>query len=206
MVLGLFGLTNLKKYIPVFRRKAREVVKLFEAAIDENDGRITGKEPTHRSSVPLSWCCVKPLTFAPVMPIFSKLTLDIMGVFALGIELNSLEAPSVFEACYKEMFEQPLAGQLLIAINAYFPIRWLPIKINRDFLRAKETVRSQLRIVVKERISEMQEGQVSAKRQSATDADDLLTFLVREKYLKEEDGPRWTEDEMLEQVRFVLSI
>ena len=139
------------------------------------------------------------------MPTFSKLSLDIMGVFALGIELNSLEASTVFEACYKEMFEQPLAGQLLIAINAFFPIRWLPIKINRRFLRAKEVVRSQLRIIVKERIAELEDGKASAStRQSATDADDLLTFLVREKYLKEEDGPRWTEDELLEQVRHVF--
>ena len=137
------------------------------------------------------------------MPTFSKLTLDIMGVFALGIELNSLEASTVFETCYKEMFEQPLAGQLLIAINAYFPIRWLPIKINRDFLRAKEEVRGQLRSIVKERIAEIEEGIAPAStRQSATEADDLLTFLVREKrHPKEKGGPRWTEDDILEQVR-----
>ena len=139
------------------------------------------------------------------MPAYSKLTLDIMGIFALGIELNNLEAPTVFEACYKEMFEQPFVGQLLIAMNAFFPIRWLPIKINQDFLRAKEIVRSQLRSIVKERITDIQEGRASTSRKSATEADDLLTYLVRENYLTENDGPRWTEDNMLEQVRLVIA-
>ncbi|KAK4445354.1 putative cytochrome p450 protein [Podospora aff. communis PSN243] len=163
---GLFSLINLKKYIPVFRRKSRELVALFDKAIDEDDGYIT------------------------LTPTFSKLTLDIMGVFALGIELNNLDSPTVFEHCYKELFEQPVAGQILIAINAFFPIRWLPIKVNRDFLHAKETVRSQLRTIVKERIADIREGRASV-RKSATEADDLLTYLVREK---------WKEDEILEQM------
>lgn len=142
------------------------------------------------------------LTFAPVAPAYSKLTLDVMGIFALGIEIGSLDAPTVFEECYKEMFEQPPLGQVLIAINAFFPIRWLPIKLNRDFLRAKEVVRDSLRTIVKERITEFQQGKAfAATRKSATEADDLLTFLVREKHLKEDhDGPKWTEDEMVEQV------
>ncbi|KAK0649782.1 cytochrome P450 [Cercophora newfieldiana] len=174
----LFGLTNLKKYMPVFRRTGRELVRLFEQAIDKNNGYIK------------------------LTPTFSKLTLDIMGIFALGIELNNLEGSTIFEACYHDMFEPPLAGQLLIAINAYFPIRWLPIKLNRDFIRAKDIVRSQLRDIVKERIAELQgEKAYPSTRQSVTEADDLLTFLVREKYLKEgEDGRKWTETEILEQI------
>jgi cytochrome P450 len=128
-----------------------------------------------------------------------------MGVFALGIELNNIEAATVFDACYREMFEQPLAGQLLIAINAFVPIRWLPIKVNQDFIRAKGIVRNQLRSIVKERITDIQEGSASIPRKSATDADDLLTYLIREKYLKEEDGPRWTENDILEQVRLVIT-
>src|ERR1700761_5360610 len=116
------------------------------------------------------------------MPTYSKLTLDIMGVFALGIELNNIEAATVFDECYKKIFEQPLAGQLLIAINAFVPIRWLPIKVNRDFVRAKGIVRNQLGSIVKERITDIQEGRAPISRKSATEADDLLTYLIRETY------------------------
>lgn len=45
LLVGLFSLTNLKKYIPVFRNKARDLTKLFEQAIDNNDGYVTRKEP-----------------------------------------------------------------------------------------------------------------------------------------------------------------
>ncbi|KAK5652883.1 hypothetical protein OQA88_9549 [Cercophora sp. LCS_1] len=173
---GLFSIANLKKYIPVFQRKVRDLAGLLDKAVDEDDGYIT------------------------LSPMFSKLTLDIMGIFALGTELNSLAAPTVFEKCYKELFEQSRAGQLLIAINAFFPIRWLPVKINRDFVRAKWTVRDQLHTIVKERITDMREGRASAARPSATEADDLLSYLVREKYLKDGDGPRWTDEHILEQM------
>jgi hypothetical protein len=65
--------------------------------------------------------------------------------------------------------------------------------VNRDFLRAKDIVRSQLRKIVKERIADVREGRASV-RKSATEADDLLTYLVREK---------WKEDDILEQVCLV---
>jgi cytochrome P450 len=111
---------------------------------------------------------------------------------------------SIFHECYHEVFDPPPAGLVFTAINAFVPIRWLPVKPNIDFMRANGTVHSMLNGIIQERIAEARMARAGQSK-SASKVDDeekstdLLTFMVEQKYLSE-DGDRWTEQDMLNQI------
>ncbi|KAJ9144138.1 Cytochrome P450 [Pleurostoma richardsiae] len=111
---GLFSYTNIKSYVPLFRRKAEELAGLFDKAIG-NDGGII-----------------------EVASLYSRVNLDIIGLFALGIDLKYLDRPSTFHHCYHEVFEPTTFGAILTALNGFISIRWLPIEANRSFLRTNK--------------------------------------------------------------------
>lgn len=138
------------------------------------------------------------------MEAYSLLTLDIIGVFSLGLDLKNLSSQhSIFHECYHEIFDPPPAGLVLTAINAFVPIRWLPVKPNRDFIRANGIVHSMLDDIIKQRIAEVQrEKEQSNSQKKASDEEeskDLLTFMVQEKYFAD-DSDRWSQGDMLDQI------
>lgn len=138
-----------------------------------------------------------------MVEVYSRLTLDIIGVFGLGVDLQNMSSKhSIFHECYHEVFDPPPAGLILTAINAFVPIRWLPVKPNRDFIRANGIVHSMLGEIIKQRIVDVR----TAKKQSKPDVGvsdekgkDLLTFMVEEKYYAD-DGDTWSEDDLLNQI------
>jgi len=139
-----------------------------------------------------------------VIEVFSRATLDIIGIFGLGVDLKNLSSEnSIFHECYHDVFEPGPAGMVLTAINAFVPIRWLPVKPNRDFMRANGIVRSILGDVIKQRIEKVR---IAKERSSPghrvaeeQESKDLLTFMVEEKYFGYDDD-RWTEEDMLNQI------
>ena len=128
--------------------------------------------------------------------------LDVIGVFTLGIEMDFLKSKSSysFHDCYHEMFDPDPMGQILVAINGFIPIRWLPIEANRRYLRASSIVRDQIREIIYQRIEEVGErrkkGQGSQVPEGHT--KDLLTFMVEEKYFANED--KWDVHDIMNQV------
>jgi cytochrome P450 len=139
-----------------------------------------------------------------VVEVYPRLTLDIIGIFGLGVDLQNLSAePSAFHECYHEVFDPPPAGLVLTAINAFVPIRWLPVKPNRDFIRANGIVHSMLGDIIKQRIADVRsakgQSKLDNKESEKEEIKDLLTFMVEEKYFAE-DGDTWSEDDMLNQV------
>src|SRR5689334_12862004 len=128
--------------------------------------------------------------------------LDIMGVFALGVELDNLgsgrDTTTSFHECYHEVFEPDAVGQLLVAMNGFMPIRWLPIESNRRFLHANKVVRSQLTEIIRNRIQTIEARKEAGMDGGVTEIKDLLTFMVTEKYFSSHD--RWDEDKILNQV------
>lgn len=132
------------------------------------------------------------------------MTLDIIGIFGLGIDLQNLSSKhSVFHECYHEVFDPPPAGLVLTAINAFIPIRWLPVKPNRDFIRANGIVHSMLDNIIKQRIADVRTPRGRSKPEKGEfeeeKSKDLLTFMVEEKYFAA-DGDTWSEDDMLNQI------
>lgn len=137
-----------------------------------------------------------------MVSIYSKIMLDIMGVFALGVELDNLgsgpDTNTSFHKCYHEVFEPDAVGQLLVALNAFMPVRWLPVESNRRFLHANKVVRSQLSDIIQNRIQIIKARKEAGMDGSMTEIKDLLTFMVTEKYFAAHD--RWDEDNILNQV------
>ncbi len=132
------------------------------------------------------------------------MTLDIIGIFGLGIDLQNLSSDhSVFHECYHEVFDPPPAGLVLTTINAFIPIRWLPVKPNRDFIRANGIVHSMLDDIIKQRIADVRTAKGQSKPEKGASEEekskDLLTFMVEEKYFAA-DGDTWSEDDMLNQI------
>lgn len=121
--------------------------------------------------------------------LLSKTTLDIIGVAALGYELNSLSTSSPLAKSYETVFEFATPMQILINIlHRYIPIRnWLPIKTNQDFIRANETTRRIIREQIRTRREEFQKGTLKGEKAGR----DLLTLMI------EESRDTLSEDDML---------
>jgi cytochrome P450 len=132
---------------------------------------------------------------------YSKVTLDVIGIFALGMELKNLDRPSEFLACYQAVFDLDTTGQILAAINTIVPIRWLawlPLPAaNRKFVQANATLRRMLSQITQDRINEVIAGKTNAQIPGAPNKD-LLTFMVEEKYMSEKDP--WMKADLVEQV------
>jgi cytochrome P450 len=131
---------------------------------------------------------------------FSRVTLDVIGVFALGRELNNLENPTDFVRCYQAVFDLPRAGTVLAAINMIIPIRWLPFpRANREFVGANARLRQILRRMVEQRIDEVRAGKKGSLVQKYDAPNkDLLTYMIEEKYLSAAD--KWSKADLVEQV------
>jgi len=123
---------------------------------------------------------------------YSSLTLDIIGIAALGVELQNLTSHSRFHECYKGVFDPPLLGQVLMAINVFVPIRWLPLEENRSFKQSNNEVRRLTREIVRQRMADFRE-----EKPDIEDRNDILTHIIRESLAAKKP---WTEEEILNQV------
>ncbi|KAL2200646.1 cytochrome P450 [Corynascus similis CBS 632.67] len=181
LLAGLFSPGNLRALVPLFRDKASHLSNLLDQIIETEGGVVD------------------------LVSLYSKVMLDIMGVFALGVELGNLESansntenPS-FDECYHELFEPDSWGQILMGLNAVVPVRWLPFEANRRFKRALSTLRNQLMAIIRDRIRTVGEWKAAGTDSDTYKGKDLLTFMVAEKYYADGDD-RWTPEYIMEQI------
>ncbi|KAL2019390.1 hypothetical protein VTK56DRAFT_9681 [Thermocarpiscus australiensis] len=184
LLAGLFSPGNLRALVPMFRDKARHLSKLLEQNIEREDGVVD------------------------LVSLYSKIMLDIMGVFALGVELDNLQpangtANNSFDHCYHELFEPDTWGQILMGINTVLPVRWLPLEANRRYKQALQAVRSQLMAIIQDRIRTVGEWKAAGIDVDAKKGKDLLSFMVAEKYYADSD--RWTPQYIMEQILTFLA-
>ncbi|KAL2061357.1 hypothetical protein VTL71DRAFT_7630 [Oculimacula yallundae] len=172
MLNGIFSTPNMKKLLPVVQWHGKHLTN----TIDERIG-------AEKSSV------------VEVVSLFSKATLDIIGLLTLGKELDSFTAKPSFHECYDLIFNpSPLSGALT-AINTYIPLRsWLPLEANRSFVAANDQVKQILREQIRLRQKEMSAPQMDDKKSSLPISRDVLTYL-----LESPPSPQqpWTEDALL---------
>ena len=131
---------------------------------------------------------------------YSSLTLDIIGIAALGVNLENLDTPTPFHEYYHQMFDPPPLGQALAALNAFIPVQWIPLRENRRFRRAKDMIRKLLREIIQQRIRDIAKGNEAVDDSGGRD---LLTYMLQE--MRTMDAP-WTEDELLGHVSQETSI
>jgi hypothetical protein len=127
--------------------------------------------------------------------LFSKATLDIIGLITLGKELDSFTARPSFHECYDLIFNQSSLSAVITAINTYIPLRsWLPLDANRSFVAANDEVKRILRQQIRLRQKEMATTKTAAKKLSLPISRDVLTYLLEAPPSRQQP---WTEEALL---------
>ncbi|RSL90429.1 hypothetical protein CEP52_014592 [Fusarium oligoseptatum] len=158
IVAGPLSRPSVRRLMPVFVNESKTLSKEIADAMQED-----GQGEMERE----------------LSPFFTRASLNIIGVSLLGKELHSFSSPSsplTFEQCYSNILTQPIAGQLISFINPFIPLRWLPVKANLDFVRAKAALKTMMTELIEQRTEE-----VLAARDGQSDvvlSDDLLTRMI----------------------------
>ncbi|KAI2602773.1 cytochrome P450 [Hypoxylon sp. NC1633] len=175
MLGGAFSTFNVRKLEPVFRSKTKELGDVLDQAIKAGSAVIDCTE------------------------VFSKATLDIIGVTVLGVELANLKSVGsgdqvrdplnqpdghgefTFHDAYEIIFSQSFLGKVLFFANAFVPTRWLPLEANREFAFATKQLRAVLTELIRDRYNQFHEAIVTGKYENmAKDSKDLLSYVVEE--------------------------
>ncbi|KAI1370556.1 cytochrome P450 [Hypoxylon crocopeplum] len=166
MILNVFSVPNMKKLLPVFQQKAEEMTSYIQRQLKEN-----------------STCNIE------VQSIYTKATLDAIGVAALGVELENLRSEELkmdFLECYFRMLAQPPLSALISFIHVHIPIRKIiPIEANWGFIRAMRGVHSMLDQCISQRIRDVQS--TDREKVGGTESRDLLTYMIEEREAQSED-------------------
>ncbi|KAI5921966.1 cytochrome P450 3A5 [Camillea tinctor] len=160
LILNVFSVPNIKKLVPVFQDEARLMTKSIG---EELRGEPTGD--------------------IDVLSIFSKSTLNAIGLAAMGIKLENLKSPEVgmdCQQCYHRMLSQSTLSALISFINVHLPIRWaIPLEANLGYVRASRGLRSMLTRYIDQRSREIALG--DKEKQVGFESRDLLTFMLEER-------------------------
>ncbi|KAK1960921.1 cytochrome P450 [Colletotrichum sublineola] len=147
-----FALSNVKRAIPLFQSKGKELIEHFHHQIKAKDG------------------------ITDVSSAYGRVTLDIVAWFTLGIDLGSTLSTSLFHEAYHKMFDPSAFGAFLMVMNAYVPgTRALPFEENREFNACSNSVRSRLSEIIRERVQEIDSGSIDV-----SEKPDLLTHMILE--------------------------
>lgn len=160
MILNVFSVPNMKKLIPVFQEKAEEMSALINRKLNGT-----------------------PSGIIEVQSVYTKATLDAIGVAALGVELENLRSEELkmdFLQCYFRMLAQPPLSALISFIHVHIPIRkLLPVEANWGFLRAMRGVHVMLDECIQERIAHVHS--TDREKVGGTESRDLLTYMIEER-------------------------
>jgi cytochrome P450 len=169
MLAGTFSPQSVRKLEPIFQAKAKEVSLLFDRAITGGEDGRTGIINTTE--------------------IFTKLSLDIIGKTVLGVNLNHLESTKgngssgpkeyTFYDAYNAIFAPGTLGNVLLFASGHFPVRWLPLEANRNFLQASSWLNQVLTSLIRQRTAQVATA-ARSKIMEGKESRDLLTFLVEE--------------------------
>jgi len=190
LLSGPFSTSSIKRLESVFASKAEELTQLFDRAIaaGANNSSSTGVIDCTQT--------------------FSKTTLDVMGITVLGVDLGNLAATTFsssssptstnesnnkktqqqhhhenheysFHDAYEAIFVQDTLGKFLVFGNGFIPLRWLPLKPNRDFLFATSWLDNYLTSLFRKRKEEIAKAIEDGKHE-VKGSRDLLSFLIEE--------------------------
>ncbi|KAI1096653.1 cytochrome P450 [Rostrohypoxylon terebratum] len=176
LLAGPFSVPSMRKLVPVFREKAKDLSEEFERLLGENShGTVEAMET------------------------LSKSTMDTIGITVLGIELDTISSiyPQSFQELYGRILHQGPLGQLISVINAFIPIRsFLPIRANRHFIQTTNNLREMLRDIIRRRTADLADGTF---KKTMGESRDLLTYMLEEAELrKQETGKEvWSVDDII---------
>lgn len=158
---GPMSLPKTRRLVPVFQEKARAWVNFLQSELDAGGDGVWDVEPS-----------------------MHKLLLEMIVVIALGVELTQMESPSSmsFVEAYHNLLQPSRLSMILWFMNARFPLRWLPLKINKTWLEANSTIQSMIKGVVHRRAEELRA--IDRKREVGEalidTRRDITTFMLEE--------------------------
>lgn len=158
LVIGPLSKPSVRKMLPIFKDKARELSVEFDTAIGEDKNGVVEVEAL------MNRTAFKVISTA-------LLSRDIT-------EFRSSSSPLSFEECYRAVLVPPLLGKLITFLNPFIPLRWLPIEANRAFIRANTALRGMLTELVEERVQQVQQDKKSGQSDEKADTKDFLTKLI----------------------------
>ncbi|KAI1370882.1 cytochrome P450 [Hypoxylon crocopeplum] len=176
LLAGPFSVPSMRKLLPVFRRKAKEITGIFENVLGDK---------SHAS--------------LEAIETLSKSTMETIGVTVLGIELDTLSSmyPVGFQELYGQVLHQGPLGQLIWVINAFVPIRkFVPFDANYKFIQANADLRKMLRDIIQQRAADLADG--TFKREIG-ESRDLLTYMLEEAELRRQETGKevWSVDDII---------
>ncbi|KAI0118546.1 cytochrome P450 [Hypoxylon sp. NC0597] len=176
LLAGPFSVPSMRKLLPVFREKAKDISAVFEGILGD-----------------------KPYAAVETIETLSKLTMDTIGVTVLGIELETLSSmyPLGFQELYSRVLHQGAVGQLISVVNAFIPIRdIIPLEANRKFIHATTDLRKMLRDIILKRTADLADG---TYRKEMGESRDLLTYMLEEAELRRQETGKevWTVDDII---------
>ncbi|KAH4004636.1 hypothetical protein HBH98_034170 [Parastagonospora nodorum] len=172
MLNGIFSTPNMKKLLPVVQRHGKRLTETIDQRIGSESSAVV-----------------------EVVSLFSKATLDIIGLITLGKELDCFTAKPTFHECYDLIFNQSSLSAIITAVNTYIPLRsWLPLEANRSFVTANDEVKRILRQQIRLRQKEIATARTSVKKSSLPISRDVLMYLLEAPPSRQQ---QWTEDELL---------
>ncbi|KAF9878823.1 cytochrome P450 [Colletotrichum karsti] len=164
-----FSLNKIKRLIPMIQYMAKQ--------LNQHLSQLTEQQPA----------------IIDISSMWSRVTLDVIAYYSTGTDMSITLKPSVFHDSYQDVFDPSTFGQLLMLISGFFPaVRLIPFKENRKFNSARERIRSEIRKIIRQRMSELSE-------ESAKDVEkpDLLSHMISE---SRATGQLWPEEKLFENV------
>ncbi|KAL7939871.1 cytochrome P450 [Trichoderma chlorosporum] len=164
---GPLSKPSVRKMLPIFKDKGRELSAEFDAAIEgEKNGVVE------------------------VEALFSRTAFKVISTALLSRDITdfrSSSSPLSFEECYKGILNPPALGKLITFINPFIPLRWLPIEANLAFIRANTALRAMLTELIQERKMQVLQDKLSGQSDEKAGSKDFLTNLI-EANLSERKG------------------
>ncbi|CAJ2502989.1 Uu.00g103830.m01.CDS01 [Anthostomella pinea] len=166
MLAGILSPASIKQLAPIFTATVKELQNMFDAAIESNDGKTGVIDCTYT---------------------YSKATLDAVGISIFGVDLAQTRNAGLvrhdndnysFTDAYEDIFAPSTLGKVLFALNAFIPIRWLPLEANQKFMFASRWLNETLAGLVRERRQKIT-GAIAAGKYDKQSRD-LLSFLIEE--------------------------
>ncbi|KAI1098416.1 cytochrome P450 [Jackrogersella minutella] len=176
LLAGPFSVPSMRKLLPVFRAKARNLSKGFEDLLGD-----------------------KAYATVEATETLSKSTMDTIGVTVLGLELDTISSmyPQGFQELYSKILHQGPLGQLISVVNAFVPIRSImPFEANRKFIKATADLRKMLRDIIEQRAATLADGTFKTKM---GESRDLLTYMLEEAELRRKETGKevWSVDDII---------
>lgn len=131
---------------------------------------------------------------------YTRATMAIVGLAVLGYDFGPIDEKTRFQDLYDAAFSPPGLGGVIRYVNAFLPVRWLPIQANRDFISGMDEIKTMLRHAIRRRRSQVLEGKGEANELLTKDVLGYMFENIRP------DGAQhevWSEDEILGHVSAV---